>query len=172
MMNMNGSEHAGDTRMNPRQSTSILIRAHLTKSSVPEERNGLHEEVDRLRQEVRGLKAQVLHAVAAVMIAAFWFLIPVAALSGLYCTTGSAIAPLSLAAVFALAGAMNYLLLNRMLIASAELDLECASAVVMDLVPHPPMARHIGGEALGRGAASPPDKSPPSRLSGGWDRSR
>jgi hypothetical protein len=106
--------------MNPGQSTSILSRAHLIKSSVPEERNGLYEEVDRLRQEVRGLKVQVLHAVAAAMIAAFWFLIPVAALSGLYCMTGSAIGPLSLAAVFAVAGPMNYLLLNQMLIASAR----------------------------------------------------
>jgi len=137
-MNMNGSEHAGDTRMNPGQSMSILSRAHLIKSSVPEERNGLYEEVDRLRQEVRGLKAQVLHAVAAAMVAALWFLIPVAALSGMYCITGSAIAPLSLAAVFALAGVINYLLLDRMLIASAELDLERPSTVVTDLVPHSP----------------------------------
>jgi hypothetical protein len=105
------------------------------------------------------------------MIGAFWFLIPVAALSGLYWMTGSAIGPLSLAAVFALAGAMNYSLLNQMLIASAESDLERPSAVVTDLVPHPPMTRHIGGEALGRGAASPPDRSP-SRLNGGWDGSR
>jgi hypothetical protein len=84
----------------------------------------------------------------------------------MYCITGSAIAPLSLAAVFALAGAMNYLLLNRMLIASAELDLERPSAAVTVLVPHPAVTRHIESEALGPHAASPPDKSP-SRLNGG-----
>jgi hypothetical protein len=100
------------------------------------------------------------------MTAALWFLIPLAALSGMYCITGSAIAPLSLAAVFALAGAMNYLLLNRMLIASAEFDLERPLAIVTDLVSHPAVTRHIGSEALGPGAASSPDKSL-SRLNGG-----
>jgi hypothetical protein len=165
-MDMNGFEHVADTGLTPGQSASNLSRAHLTEPSVPEEQNGLHEEVDRLRQEVRGLKAQVLHAVAAAMTAALWFLIPLAGLSGMYCMTGSALAPLSLAAVFALAGAMNYLLLNRTLIASAELDLERPSAVVTGVVPHPAMTRRIASEALGPGAASPPVKSP-SRLNGG-----
>jgi hypothetical protein len=159
---MNGFEHAADTSG---QSTSNLMVAHRAESSVRERQNGHYEEVDRLRQEVRELQAQVLHGVAAAKIAAFWFVVPVAALSGMYCMTGSAIGPLYLAGGFVLIGAMNYLLLNWMLIASAELDLERPSAVVTDVVPHPATTRRIASDNFGPGAASPADKSP-SRLNG------
>jgi hypothetical protein len=147
-MDMNGFEHSADTWMTPGQSTSSLSLAHRTQSSVPEEQNGLYEEVDWLRREVRELNAQVLHAVAAAMTTTFWFVVPVAALSGMYCMTGSAIAPLCLAGGFVLIGAMNYLLLNWMLIASAELDLERPSAVVTDVVPHPATTKRIASEDL------------------------
>jgi hypothetical protein len=147
-MDMNGSEHSADTWMTPGQSTSTPSRAHHTESSVPEERNGLDEEVGSLRQEVRELKAQVLHAVAAAMTTAFWFVVPVAALSGMYCMTGSAIAPLCLAGGIVLIGVMNYLLVNWMLIASAELDLERPSAVVTDVVPHPATTKRFASEDL------------------------
>jgi hypothetical protein len=160
-MDMNGFEHATDARMTPGQSTSNLSRVHPTESSVPEEQNGFYEEVYRLRQEVRELKAQVLHAVAAATTAAIWFIVPVASLSAMYYMTGSAIGPLCLAGAIALIGAMNYWLLRRMLIAWAELGLERSSAVVTDIVPHPTRTRRIASEALGPGAASGPDKSPP-----------
>ena len=146
-MDMNGFEQSADTWMTPGQSTSSLRRANLNESSVPEERNGLGEEVGSLQQEVRDLKAKVLHAVAAAMTTAFWFLVPVAALSGMYCMTGSAIAPLCLAGGIVLIGVMNYLLLNWMLIASAELDLERPAAVT-DVVPHPATTKRIAGEDL------------------------
>jgi hypothetical protein len=131
---LNGFEHAADPRVTPAQSASNLSRTHLAEYSVPEEQNDHYEEVDRLWQEVCELQAQVLHFFAAAMTAAFWFLIPVPVLSGMYCMTGSAIEPLYLAGIIALSGAMHYWLLNRMLIASAELD-------------------------FGPDAASPPDKS-------------
>ena len=168
-MDMNGFQHSADTWMTPGQSTSSLSRTHHTESSVPEGRSGLDEEVGSLRQEVRDLKAKVLHAVAAAMTTAFWFLVPVAALSGMYCMTGSAIAPLCLAGGFVLIGAMNYLLLSWMLVASAELDLGRPSAIVANVVPHSATTRRIPSEKFGPGAASPPDKSP-SRLNGskGW----
>jgi len=163
-MDMNGFEHAADIWITQGRSTSNFSRAHPTESSLPEEQNCL-KEVDRLRHEVRDLKAKLLHAVALAMTAAFWFVVPVAALSGMYFMTGSAIAPLCLAGGIVLIGAMNYLLVNWMLIASAELDLERPSAVVTDVVPHPVTTRRIGSQDLGLGAASPPYKSP-SRLNG------
>ena len=147
-MDMNGFDHSADAWMTPGQSTSSLSRAHPTQSSVPEGQKGLYEEADRLRQEVRELKAQVLHTVAAAMTTAFWFLVPVAALSGMYCMTGSAIAPLCLAGGIVLIGVMNYLLLNWMLIASAELDLERPSTVAIDVVPHPGRNKRIASEDL------------------------
>src|SRR5260370_42150713 len=123
-MDMNGFEHAADTWMTPGQSTSNLSRAHPTESSVPDEQNGLSEEVARLRREVRGLKARVLHAAAVARTAAIWLVIQVAGLSGMYYMTGSAIGPLCLAGGIVLVGAMNYLLVNWILIGWAELDLE------------------------------------------------
>src|SRR5713101_7221563 len=111
-MDMNWFEHAADTRMTHGQSMSNLSRARPTEFLVPAEQNGLQEEGDQLRQEVRELKAQVLHAVAVAMTAAIWFVIPVAGLFGIYYMTGSAIAPLCLAGGIVLIGAMNYLLVN------------------------------------------------------------
>jgi membrane fusion protein (multidrug efflux system) len=57
-MNINGSEHAADTRVTPGQSTSNLDLAHPTEASVSEEQKGLYEEVDRLRLEVEHLRDQ------------------------------------------------------------------------------------------------------------------
>src|SRR6476660_9354866 len=101
-MDMNGFVHSADSWMTPGQSTSSLSRVNRTESLVPEERNGLYEEVGSLRQEVRNLKAKVLHAVAVEMTAAIWFVVPVAGLSGMYYVTGSAIGPLCLALLVAL----------------------------------------------------------------------
>ena len=69
-MDMNGFEHAADTRMTPGQSMSNLSRARPTESLVPAEQKGLQEQSDQLRQEVRELKAQLLHAVGVAMTAA------------------------------------------------------------------------------------------------------
>ena len=54
----------------------------------------------------------------------------------MYYLTGSAIGPLCLAALVALTGSMNYVLVNWMLIAWSEVDLEHPSVVVIDNLPH------------------------------------
>ena len=101
----------------------------------------------------------MLHAVAVAMTAAICFVVPVAGLSGMYYLTGSATGPPCLAVLLALTGAMNYLLVNWLLIAWSEVDLEHPSVAATDNLPNPSRLNALQPKTEVQAQASP-DKSP------------
>ena len=88
------------------------------------------EREEDLVRGARESRERVLSAVAIAMVAAIWFVVPIAGVCGIYYMSGSPAAPIVLAAVLGFIMLANYKLFRWMLIASEELELERPLPVV------------------------------------------